>query len=82
MSAKKKKNRALVGQQKIKEVNRLIRSARSQWKAHNNTSSRRERQKALNLYETLDSSEKEKIPQVLLVKIGKVVEQIRKADEV
>lgn len=67
MPAKKNKNKPLVGKNLIKEVNRRIRLARSHWDAHNNQACRRERRRALELYETLSESEKEKVPQTLRV---------------
>lgn len=57
----------LEGEALIKEVCRRIRVARSYWDAHNNAACRREREKALALYNTLSKAEKEKIPQVLRV---------------
>lgn len=57
----------LKGEALIKEVCRRIRVARSYWDAHNNAACRREREKALTLYNTLTKAEKEKIPQVLRV---------------
>ncbi|GHC51555.1 Precorrin-3B methylase [Roseibacillus persicicus] len=67
MPAKKKKNKPLVGNALVKEVNRRIRLARTQWDAHNNAACRRERLRALKLYETLSEAEKEKVPQTLRV---------------
>ena len=57
----------LKGEALIKEVCRRIRVARSYWDAHNNRACRREREKALLLYNRLSKQEKEKIPQVLRV---------------
>ncbi|MEM0980479.1 MAG: Precorrin-3B methylase [Cyanobacteria bacterium P01_H01_bin.58] len=57
----------LQGDALIKEVCRRIRVARSYWDAHNNAACRKEREKALALYNTLTKAEKEKIPQVLRV---------------
>lgn len=51
----------------IKEVCRRIRVARSYWDAHNNAACRGERERALQLYNTLTKAQKEKIPQVLRV---------------
>ncbi|ELS00071.1 hypothetical protein [Gloeocapsa sp. PCC 73106] len=51
----------------IKEVCRRIRVARKYWDAHNNHACRLERERALELYNTLSKAEKEKIPQVLRV---------------
>ena len=68
MSADKKSSaRPLTGTALIKEVCRRIRVARSYWDAHNNRACRGEREKAMNLYQTLNDSEKEKVPQVLRV---------------
>jgi len=68
MPAKKKKsNKPLVGNALVKEVNRLIRSARTQWDAHNNKACRRERSRAMELYETLTKEQKDKVPQALRV---------------
>ncbi len=57
----------LIGTPLIKEVNRLIRLARGHWDAHHNAACRRERERAITLYETLTDTEKEKVPQVLRV---------------
>jgi hypothetical protein len=57
----------LSGPELIKEVCRRIRVARSYWDAHNNTACRRERDRALALYNTLTSEQKDQIPQVLRV---------------
>ena len=66
MSAKKKRNdKPLVGAALIKETCRRIRVARSYWDAHNNRACRGEREKALRLYESLSTEEREKVPQVL-----------------
>ncbi|WP_018968623.1 hypothetical protein [Rubritalea marina] len=65
--AKKKKHTILVGKALIKEVNRRIRLARAHWDAHNNKACRRERDRAIALYETLSAEEKERVPQVLRV---------------
>ncbi len=67
MPTKKQKNRELVGKARIKEVCRLIRSARTQWQAHRNKACRRERERALALYETLGAADREQVPQVLRV---------------
>jgi len=64
---KKWKQCELQGAARIKEVNRLIRLARSQWDAHRNAACRRERERALALYETLEPDEREQVPQVLRV---------------
>lgn len=67
MATKKHKKRLLVGKNRIKEVNRLIRLARTKWDAHENKACRRERERALALYEALDAGEREQVPQVLRV---------------
>ena len=69
MPAKKNKKSAdsLTGKDLIKEVNRRIRLARTQWDAHNNAACRRERDRALELYEKLTKAEREKVPQVLRI---------------
>lgn len=67
MATKKHKKRLLVGGNKIKEVNRLIRLARTKWGAHENAACRRERDRAMELYEKLDAGEREQVPQVLRV---------------
>jgi hypothetical protein len=68
MPAKKHRlNRPLQGAERIKEVCRRIRVARSLWDAHNNRACRGERAKALALYEQLSPAEKEQIPQTLRV---------------
>ena len=68
MPAKKKSDaKPLTGAALIKEVCRRIRLARSRWDAHNNAACRGEREKALELYETLSAAERDKVPQVLRV---------------
>src|SRR5688500_1968071 len=57
----------LEGAALVKEVCRLIRLARWQWDARNNAACRRERSRALRLYQTLTAEQKERIPQVLRV---------------
>jgi hypothetical protein len=57
----------LSGEALVKEVCRRIRLARSYWDAHNNAACRLERERALELYATLDKEQKEQIPQVLRV---------------
>lgn len=57
----------LSGEQLIKEVCRLIRLARSHWDAHENSACRRERARALRLYETLAPEQRECVPQALRV---------------
>lgn len=51
----------------VKEVCRRIRVARSYWDAHNNAACRRERDRALELYNTLTKEQKDQIPQVLRI---------------
>jgi len=65
--AKKHNDQPLTGEALIKETCRRIRVARSYWDAHNNAACRGEREKALQLYESLSKAEREKIPQVLRV---------------
>ncbi|MBK8039738.1 MAG: Precorrin-3B methylase [Verrucomicrobiaceae bacterium] len=68
MPAKKKPDaKPLAGVALIKEVCRRIRLARSRWDAHNNAACRAEREKAIELYESLTPAEREKVPQVLRV---------------
>lgn len=62
-----KEEHPLSGPELIKEVCRRIRVARSYWDAHNNAACRRERDRALALYNTLTPEQKDQIPQVLLV---------------
>ncbi|ACK73539.1 conserved hypothetical protein [Gloeothece citriformis PCC 7424] len=62
-----KPTKPLSGEALIKEVNRRIRVARSYWDAHNNSACRKERERALDLYNTLTPEQKEKIPQQLRV---------------
>ena len=66
-----KKNRKsvdeLTGKALVKEVCRRIRLARKSWAAHNNKACRRERDRAMGLYERLGKAEREQIPQVLRV---------------
>lgn len=62
-----KQDPPLAGEALVKEVCRRIRVARSYWDAHNNAACRRERERALQLYNTLTKEQKEKIPQVLRV---------------
>jgi FixJ family two-component response regulator len=63
----KKLSKPLEGKSLIKEVNRRIRLARSHWDAHNNQACRRERQSAIDLYETLTKEQRELVPQTLRV---------------
>lgn len=51
----------------LREVCRRIRVARSYWDAHNNAACRGERERALQLYNTLTKEQKDQIPQVLRV---------------
>ena len=51
----------------VKEVCRRIRVARSFWNAHRNKACRRERVRALSLYQRLSPQEREQVPQVLRV---------------
>ena len=69
MPAKKNKvdPSKLTGNALVKEVNRRLRLARSRWKDHNNKATRAEREKALALYESLDKTQREKVPQELRV---------------
>ena len=48
-----------------KECCRLIRLARSRWNAHENKAARQERTRALQIYQTLDETQKDQIPQEL-----------------
>jgi hypothetical protein len=57
----------LSGPELVKEVCRLIRLARARWDAHDNGGCRRERSRALRLYQTLTPEQKEQIPQPLRV---------------
>ncbi|MBF2037374.1 MAG: Precorrin-3B methylase [Leptolyngbyaceae cyanobacterium T60_A2020_046] len=57
----------LEGAALVKEVCRRIRVARSYWDAHNNAACRRERDRALTLYNTLTKEQKAQIPEVLKV---------------
>ena len=63
----KKSDDELRGKALVKEVARRIRLARSYWDAHRNKACRRERERALALYERLSKSERDQIPQVLRV---------------
>ncbi len=58
---------SLSGAALVKEVNRLIRLARSRWDAHDNGGTRRERSRALKLYLTMTEEEKDQVPQELRV---------------
>jgi hypothetical protein len=69
MPAKKnrKRDEDLQGNDLLKEVCRRIRLARGHWDAHRNKACRRERERAITLYERLGKTEREKVPQVLRV---------------
>ena len=67
MPANNKPAKPLTGTALVKETCRRIRLARSYWDAHNNPACRGERVKALALYESLTTEEREKVPQVLRV---------------
>ena len=62
-----KKDTPLSGEALVKEVCRRIRVARGYWDAHNNAACRHERERALQLYNTLTKEQKDQIPQVLRV---------------
>ncbi len=62
-----KKSKPLVGNALVKEVCRRIRVARTLWDQHKNAGCRNERERALELYETLSEPQKEQIPQELRV---------------
>jgi len=51
----------------VKETCRRIRVARSYWAAHNNRACRGEREKAMQIYETLTPAERDQVPQELRV---------------
>ena len=57
----------LQGPALVKETCRRIRTARSHWDAHRNKACRRERDRALQLYERLTPEERDRVPQVLRV---------------
>ena len=67
MARKPARTDPLTGTALVKEVCRRIRLARSAWDAHRNQACRRERERALALYTTLDEAAKEQIPQTLRV---------------
>jgi len=67
MARKPARTDPLTGTALVKEVCRRIRLARSAWDAHRNQACRRERERALALYESLDEAAKEQIPQTLRV---------------
>lgn len=62
-----KKDTPLAGEALVKEVCHRIRVARSYWDAHKNAACRHERERALQLYNTLTQEQKEQVPQVLRV---------------
>ncbi len=64
---KKRPDEDLTGEALIKETCRRIRVARSYWDAHNNSACRRERERALALYERLTAEQRDKVPQALRV---------------
>ena len=55
----------LVGSALLKETCRRLRVARRYWKAHRNKACRRERDRALDLYQRLSPAERGRVPQVL-----------------
>ncbi|MEO1593352.1 MAG: Precorrin-3B methylase [Cyanobacteria bacterium J06632_22] len=61
------KDHPLEGDALIKETCKRIRTAMQLWKAHNNAGCRKERERALQLYNTLSKAEKDKIPQQLRI---------------
>ena len=63
----KKAARALRGDGPVKEACRLIRLARKHWDAHQNAACRRERERALVVYEGLTPEQRDKVPQELRV---------------
>ena len=63
----RKRDEDLRGSALLKEVCRRIRVARNFWKAHRNRACRRERERALALYQRLTPTEREKVPPVLRV---------------
>lgn len=65
MSRKPVHSDPLTGAALVKEVCRRIRLARSAWDAHRNPACRRERERALALYDTLDEAARQQVPQVL-----------------
>ena len=67
MPTQKDKHRPLTEAELVKEVCRRIRVARSYWDAHNNSACRKERERALELYNTLTEAQKQQIPEVLKV---------------
>ena len=67
MTRKSANTTPLTGTALVKEVCRRIRLARTAWNAHRNPACRRERERAMALYATLDEAAKEQVPQVLRV---------------
>jgi len=65
--AEREREKQLTGKSLVKEVCRRIRLARSHWDAHENAACRRERDRAIRLYETLSAEERQDVPQVLRV---------------
>lgn len=63
----KKSDAELTGTALVKETNRRIRLARGLWDAHKNKACRRERERALALYERLSDDQKQQVPQALRV---------------
>lgn len=64
---KKATGKPLTGKALVKEVNRRIRLARGHWDAHRNKACRRERDRAMALYETLTREQRGQVPQTLRV---------------
>ncbi|MEM9907546.1 MAG: Precorrin-3B methylase [Cyanobacteria bacterium P01_D01_bin.44] len=62
-----KPDQPLQGDALLKETCRRIRVARTLWKAHNNAGCRKERERALQLYNQLTQAQKDKIPQQLRI---------------
>ncbi|MFK8183057.1 MAG: hypothetical protein AB8B99_06755 [Phormidesmis sp.] len=57
----------LQGDALLKETCRRLRAAKGLWDAHRNPACRREREKALALYNQLTKAQKEKVPQQLRI---------------
>ncbi|MEM6450380.1 MAG: Precorrin-3B methylase [Cyanobacteria bacterium P01_D01_bin.105] len=57
----------LEGEALVKETCRRLRAAKGLWDAHRNAACRKEREKALALYQQLTKAEKEKVPQHLRI---------------
>ena len=64
---KKQSDEDFTGEALIKETCRRIRVARSYWDTHNNSACRRERERALTLYERLTTEQRDKVPQALRI---------------